>query len=177
MDVQLKDIGDPILKKAGEALYFAQRMEHSLITHLLVRERISEKRITAEMILDIESRVRSEKATFGTLIKKLDKRLGVEPPQSSFEEALRYRNFLAHNFFDKYRDGAGSVHLNRRMLVDLEIIVIEFKATIDLIQQWTRGIAMNHGIDISQIEDEYETALSFESDCIQGVDLIPKRQK
>jgi len=179
MNVQLKDISDPVLKKAGEALYFAQRMEHSLITHLLVREKISEKVISAEMIHDIEARVRNEKATFGTLIKKLDNQLGVEPPQSSFEEALHYRNFLVHNIFGKYRRGAGSVRLNRRMLVDLEIIVLEFQCTVDLLQNWTQGLAMTHGIDITQIESEYEKSSIFdtEHEYIKPTDLVPRTRK
>jgi len=179
MNVQLKDISEPVFKKAGEALYLAQRMEHSLITHLLVREKISEKVISTEMIHAIEERVRSEKATFGTLIKKLDEKIGVRPPQSSFERALSFRNFLAHGFFGKYHSGAGLVRLNRRMLVDLEIIAIEFQATIDLIQQWTKGLAMTHGIGIAQIEAGYETTTIFdtEHEYVKATDLIPRSRK
>jgi hypothetical protein len=177
MDIQLNDISEIVLRKAGEALYYAQRLEHSLVTQLLVRERISERVITAAMIHDIEVRVRSKKATLGRLIKELDDKLGVMSPESSFEEALRYRNFLAHDFFHKYRHVAGLVTLNRRMLVDLEIIVMEFKSTIDVIQQWTKGLAMTHGIDIAQIESEYETALTFDTEYIKATDLVPRTLK
>ncbi len=76
MDIQINDISEPVIQKAGEALYFAQRLENSLITHLLVRKKISEKVISTAMIHEIEARVRGDKLTLGALIAELNCELG-----------------------------------------------------------------------------------------------------
>ena len=177
MDIQLEDISEPVLRMAGQALYFAQRLENSLITHLLVRKKITVKAISSAMIQEIEAKVRGDKAMLGKIIQELNDELGVAPEDSSFKKVLSYRNTLAHTFFRNYRHSGGLIIDNRRMLVDLEIIVIEFKNAINLLQQWTKGLAVTHGVDISQIDTEYETALLHENEHTSATNLIPRKRK
>ena len=177
MEIQLNDISDKVLRKAGEALYLAQRLEHSLITHLLVREKLSAKVISTAMVHAIEAKVRGDRTTLGRLIRKLDEKMGVAPYESSFTQVLRFRNILAHEFWHKYRHDAGVVTVNRRMLVDLEIIIIKFKSEIDVIQAWTSGLALTHRLDISTIEADYEKALTFDTEYTRPIELVPRPQR
>ena len=156
MKQRLDHIESKVFSDVGIALYWAHRFEFALVTFLLVREKSSGVALTADVIAKMELELK--RMTMGEILNQLDGDPATpERSERSFQRALDFRNYLAHNFFKSY---AGSNPLsNKLMLNHLELIVMELKDAVDLMQQWTSGLASSHGIDVSDIENNYEAIL------------------
>jgi hypothetical protein len=158
MKLRLADIPIDIRERVGEALYVAQRLEWCLVCHLLVRRNRGVSVVTAEMIDSIESEC--ERMTLGQLIRELDVLTGSDPAsENTLTRALKYRNHIAHQFYKMYGDTNDNREQCRVMRVRLDIMILEMRSAVDLMQHWTEGLAFAFKVDIEAIRKDYDARL------------------
>lgn len=160
MKLKLEDIDVSVREKVGVALYIAQRLEYSMVCHLIVRKKLHEKIVTDEMIDLIESQIGNK--PLGWLIRTLDAEVENDPSSdNALDRALSYRNYLAHGFYKNYGKIDNPTRRTAVMLNHLELIIIEMKSAIDLMQHWTDALAFSHKIDIEIIQQDYDRRISI----------------
>jgi len=160
MRVSLDDIPASVCEKVGVAVYIAQRLESALVCHLLVRRNQTASCITPEMIEAIEDEL--ERMTLGQLVRALNIETGTDASaENTLTRALQYRNHIAHSFFksfDSVEEPARRVVL---MLNRLELMILEMRSAVGLMQHWTEALAFSLKVDIEAIRRDYDNRLSL----------------
>jgi hypothetical protein len=141
-----------VYAKYGAAMYFAQVLEHGLANFVIfsragktLRSEADADALFQELLSSTMGRQLREVLVEEDLPEELIARL---------RNALRIRNFLAHDYFREGSERFLSFSGRNEMLVELEALRAELAATDDELEGITRGIMVAKGITRETIEAE-----------------------
>lgn len=147
-------------EQVGVAVYIAQRLESALVCHLLIRRNQTPIRITPQMIEAIEDEL--ERMTLGQLISALNIEIEIKPSdENTLSRALKYRNHVAHSFFKSYDTIEEPTRRAALMLNRLELMILEMRSAVGLMQHWTEALAFSFNVDVEAIRRDYDNRLSL----------------
>ncbi len=142
-----------VYSQAGLALYFAQCFEMALANFLFIYHRATNKRVTVEELLAIESS--NAKKTLGALLKKTKGLCSFDQDAlNHLDQALEHRNRLSHHFFKDHGESLLSRQGREQMLDGLSEIQRSLQIADTLIEAANRAMSKAIGVTDEIIQQE-----------------------
>lgn len=134
-----------IYAHAGLALYFAQVLEHGVVNAMVISRMPEREQVTRVEIAAFEAE-QFEK-TLGTMLKRMRRYVTVPPDVDTLlTEALRKRNWLAHQFFREFAEQFMSAKGRDEMMAWLQNAQSVFQRADKEMEALTTPICEKYGI-------------------------------
>jgi hypothetical protein len=142
-----------VYAQAGLALYLAQCLEMSLANFLFIFHRATNQRVTVEELLAVEES--NYRKTLGALLKRTKEFCNFDPDAiGRLDEALGFRNHLAHHFFKEHGEGFLSFAGREKMLDSLSEMQRSFQIADTLMEAVNRAMSKAVGVTDEIIQQE-----------------------
>lgn len=165
IDVESEQIKD-VYAHFGLAVYCGQVLEHGLVNALLVLDFIPSQRPRVrtrrewETTMDAFMDKRFED-TMGKLMKRLSAATTITPDlEGILLEALRKRNFLAHDFFRERAIDFMTFAGREQMLNEVDVCRELFKSADRALESILQPLRVQYGISDEALETEYQVMLT-----------------
>jgi hypothetical protein len=136
---------------AGLALYMAQVLEHGLANVIVLRRvggtQFRKAQDYDDLLDDLLSRTMGDQ--LGRALAEVD---FTEDQIERLREALRLRNFLAHDFFRERIADFGTVAGRNRLIAELDEMRDNFVIIDGEVQEISYGLWAKHGVTREEIE-------------------------
>ena len=149
LEEQIKEV----YAHAGLALYLAQCFEMSLANFLFIFHRATNDLITIEELLAVEKS--NERKTLGALLRRTKDFCNFDQDAiGRLDEALDFRNHLAHHFFKVHGEDFLSFTGREKMLESLLAMQRSFQIADTLMEAVNRAMSNSFGITEEIIQKE-----------------------
>jgi hypothetical protein len=160
-----------VYARYGLALYYAQVLEHGLVNALVVLDLIPTERHLSKSAEQWGSSVdafmdRHFEMTMGRLFARLRAVAKVPPDlENLLSDALRRRNWLAHDYFRERAAEFMSTHGRVQMLGEVDECRGHFEQVAERLEQVLQPLRKKAGITDQIIEQEYRLMLTAAKDA------------
>jgi hypothetical protein len=146
----------------GAAMYFAQCLEHGLVNALVYLDLIPNHARSAQSSTEWQASVdgfmdRQFENTLGQLVRRLSRVATVPTGLSTqLENALRLRNWLAHDYFRERATAWFSSDERDRMIEELERCRTTFQEADQLLDATFKPVRERYGLTDERLERAYD---------------------
>jgi hypothetical protein len=153
-----------VYAQAGLALYLAQCLEMSLANFLFIFHRATNTSVTLKDLLEVEES--NSRKTLGALLKRAKEFCNFDQDAiERLDEALAFRNKLAHHFFKDHGEGFLSFSGREKMLDTLAEMQRSFQIADTLMEAVNRAMSKAVGVTDEILQQELDKIYARSADA------------